>query len=35
MFGQLLDIYDNYAIIENKTGQIETNYLNLHVINIP
>ncbi len=32
MFGQLLDIYDNYAIIENKTGQIETNYLNLHVI---
>ena len=32
MFGQLLDVYDNYAIIENKTGQIETNYLNLHVI---
>ncbi len=32
MFGQLLDAYDNYAILENKTGQIETNYLNLHVI---
>lgn len=32
MFGELLDVYDNYAIVENKTGQIETNYLNIHVI---
>lgn len=32
MFGELVDVYDNYAVIENKTGQIETNYLNLHVI---
>lgn len=32
MFGQLLDIYDNYVIVENKTGNIDSNYLNLHVI---
>ena len=32
MFGKLLDVYDNYAVLENKTGNIETNYLNLHVI---
>ena len=32
MFGELLDVYDNYAIVENKTGQIETSYLNIHVI---
>ena len=32
MFGKLLDVYDNYVILENQTGNIETNYLNLHVI---
>ncbi len=32
MFGQLLDVYDNYVIIENKTGVIDSNYLNLHVV---
>jgi len=32
MFGEVLDIYDNYVILENKTGQIESSYVNLHVI---
>jgi len=32
MFGELLDVYDNYVIIENKTQKIDSNYLNLHVI---
>lgn len=32
MFGKLLDVYDNYVILENNNKQIETNYLNLHVI---
>ena len=32
MFGDVLDIYDDIVIVENKTGQIDTNYLNLHVV---
>ena len=32
MFGNLLDVYDNIVVIENTTGNIETNYLNLHVV---
>ena len=32
MFGEIIDIYDDYVILENKTGQIDTNYLNIHVI---
>lgn len=32
MFGELLDIYDNYVIIENKTHVIDSNYLNIHVV---
>ena len=32
MFGEILDIYDNYVVIENKTGVIDSNYLNIHVI---
>ncbi len=32
MFGKLLDVYDNYVVLENMSKQIETNYLNLHVI---
>lgn len=32
MFGKLLDVYDNIVVMENTSGEIETNYLNLHVI---
>lgn len=32
MFGKVIDVYDNYVIIENQSGEIETNYLNIHVI---
>ena len=32
MFGEILDIYDNYVVLENKTGVIDSNYLNIHVI---
>lgn len=32
MFGKLLDTYDNYVVLENNSGEIETNYLNIHVI---
>ena len=32
MFGKLLDVYDNIVVMENTTDNIETNYLNLHVI---
>lgn len=32
MFGKVLDVFDNYVILENKTGEIESSYLNLHVI---
>lgn len=32
MFGKLLDVYDNIVVMENVSNNIETNYLNLHVI---
>ena len=32
MFGEIIDIYDDVVILENKTGQIDTNYLNIHVV---
>jgi len=32
MFGKILDVYDNYVVLENTSKQIETNYLHLHVI---
>ncbi len=32
MFGEIIDVYDNYVIVENKTQTIDTNYLNIHVI---
>ena len=32
MFGEIIDIFDNFVIIENKTQVIDTNYLNIHVI---
>ena len=32
MFGELLDVYDNYVLIENKTEVIDSNYLNIHVV---
>ena len=32
MFGKLLDVYDNVVVLENTNDNIETNYLNLHVI---
>ena len=32
MFGKLIDVYDNYVILENTSDSVETNYLNLHVI---
>ena len=32
MFGNILKIYDDHVIIENKSNVIDTNYLNLYVI---
>mgnify|MGYP004614098943 FL=1 len=32
MFGNILKIYDDHVIIENKSRVIDTNYLNLYVI---
>ena len=32
MFGELINVKDNYVIIENKSKIIDSNYLNLHVI---
>ena len=32
MFGEILDIHDDIVILRNATGQIDTNYLNIHVI---
>ena len=32
MFGELINIQDNYVKLENKTKVIDTNYLNVHVI---
>ena len=32
MFGNVIDIYDDTVVLENKTGIIDSNYLNLHVI---
>ena len=32
MFGSIIDIYDDTVILENKTGLIDSNYLNIHVI---
>ena len=32
MFGEIIDVYDNYVILENKSRTIDSNYLNLHVI---
>ena len=32
MFGNLIDVYDNYVILENKSKTINTKYLNLHVV---
>ena len=32
MFGNILKIYDDHVIIENKSRIIDTNYLNLYVI---
>ena len=32
MFGEILEIHDDVVILQNKTGQIDTNYLNIHVI---
>lgn len=32
MFGKIIDIYDNYVIIENATHKLEVNYVNFHVV---
>ena len=32
MFGTIIDIYDNYVIIENATHKLEVNYVNFHVV---
>jgi len=32
MFGEIIDVYDNYVVMENKSQTIDSNYLNLHVI---
>ena len=32
MFGKIMDIYDNYVIIENATHKLEVNYVNFHVV---
>lgn len=32
MFGELIDIQENYVLLENKTKKIDSNYLNIHVI---
>ncbi|MBQ3020675.1 MAG: DUF87 domain-containing protein [Bacilli bacterium] len=32
MFGKLLEVIDNKVVLENKTGEVDTNYINLHVI---
>ena len=32
MFGEIIDIHDDVVILKNTTGQIDTNYLNIHVI---
>lgn len=32
MFGKIIDIYDNYVIIENATHKLDVNYVNFHVV---
>ena len=32
MFGKVIDVYDNYVVMENQSNEIEANYLNIHVI---
>ena len=32
MFGEIIDIHDDVVILKNLTGQIDSNYLNIHVI---
>ena len=32
MFGEILEIHDDVVILQNKTKEIDTNYLNIHVI---
>ena len=32
MFGEIIDIYDDVVILENRTRQIDTNYLNIHIV---
>ena len=32
MFGKLLSVHDNFVVLENISNEIDSNYLNLHVI---
>ena len=32
MFGKIIDIYDNYVIIENATHKLEVNYEDCNLV---